>query len=166
MRFFRYALLALAIFFTQQAYAQEIAVLGVQQALLNTKAAAAFREKLKKDFSDDESQVVDLQKQARALRDKIQKNAGLASKDELQQQQMQFRKVFAEYQKQAQHLQEEQGKREQAFIRTMKPKLDKVVRNLIKGGKIDLIISKRATIYADDAFDITAKVTELLDKEK
>ena len=167
MKALRVALLALTVFFAQQTLAAEkIAVLSVQEALLSTKAAASFREELKKEFSDDQRKVVDLEKQARQLREKIQKNAGLASESELKKQKMQFQKVFTEFQKNAQALQQKKAQREQGFIAEMKPKLDTVIRQLIESEDIDIILSKRAAVYSSKDVDITARVTELLDKQK
>lgn len=55
------------------ANAEKIAVLGVQQALLASSAAADFREKLKSEFSKEDRSLLDLEKQVKAARDKITK---------------------------------------------------------------------------------------------
>lgn len=45
---------------------------------------------------------------------------------------IQFQKVFTEYQRNGQALQQKRMEREQAFIQEMRPKLDKVIRELIE----------------------------------
>ncbi|MBV0932504.1 OmpH family outer membrane protein [Marinobacterium weihaiense] len=154
-----------AMLFSTQALAQNVAVLGVEEALLTSDAAKSFREELKKEFADDEKQLVELEKQARELRDKLQKNAGLASEDDIKQMRMQFQKAFAEYQRRGQAMQQQRAEREQAFIAEMRPRLDKVIRQLIEDEKFDVVISKQATVYTADSADLTERVTQLLNKQ-
>jgi outer membrane protein len=157
-------LTALLLAFSTQAMAEKVAVLGVEEALLNSDAAKNFREELKKEFADDEKQLVSLEKQARELRDKLQKNAGLASEEDIKQMRLQFQKAFAEYQRRGQELQQRRGEREQAFIAEMRPRLDKAIRELIEGEKFDVVISKQATVYSANSVDLTPRVIELLNK--
>ncbi|WP_286236824.1 OmpH family outer membrane protein [Neptuniibacter halophilus] len=156
-------ILALGISFNAQA--EKVAVLGVQQALLASKAAEEFRQSLKTEFAKDEQAALDLEKQVKATRDKIQKNKDLVSADELKRMQVQFQKVYAEYQRSGQALQQKRMQREQAFIQQMRPKLDKVIRNLIKSEGYDLVVAKQATLFVKKELDITARVVELLNQE-
>lgn len=147
------------------AHAEKIAVLGVQEALLASSAAADFRNKLKAEFSKEEQKVLDLEKQVKAARDKVAKNKDLVSAGELKKLQVQFQKVFAEYQRSGQALQQKRMQREQSFIQEMRPKLDKVIRGLIEKEGYDLVIAKQATMFAKKELDITSKVVELLNKQ-
>jgi|SRR5690554_1824316 outer membrane protein len=155
----------LLLMFSAQAMAEKVGVLGVEEALLSSNAAKNFREQLKKEFADDEKQLVSLEKQARELRDKLQKNAGLASEDDMQQMRMQFQKAFTEYQRRGQELQQQRAEREQAFIAEMRPRLDKAIRELIEGEKYEVVISKQATVYSANSVDLTPRVIELLNKQ-
>ncbi|MEM5535897.1 OmpH family outer membrane protein [Neptuniibacter pectenicola] len=147
------------------ANAEKIAVLGVQQALLASSAAADFREKLKSEFSKEDRSLLDLEKQVKAARDKITKNKDLASAEELKKMKIQFQKVFAEYQRNGQALQQKRMEREQAFIQEMRPKLDKVIRELIEKEGYDVVLAKQATLFAKKEVDITPRVVELLNKQ-
>jgi len=164
MKFMVKVVLLVAALISAPAMAQNIAVLGVQEALLKSDAAKAFREDLKKKFSSDQKQLVALEKQAKAARDKLQKNKDLASQDELKKMRLQFQKAFGEFQKRAQAFQKKQAEAEQAFLKQMRPKLDTVIRELIKDKNYDVIVAKQATLYANNKFDITAQVVELLNK--
>ncbi|WP_236014093.1 OmpH family outer membrane protein [Marinobacterium alkalitolerans] len=145
--------------------AEKVAVLGVEEALLSSDAAQSFREELKKEFADDEKQLVSLEKQARELRDKLQKNAGLASEDDLKQMRMQFQKAFGEYQRRGQALQQQRGEREKAFFAEMRPRLDKAIRSLIESEGYDVILSKQATVYTAESADLTSRVIDLLNQQ-
>lgn len=146
-------------------HAEKIAVLGVQQALLASSAAADFREKLKSEFSKEERSLLDLEKQVKTARDKVTKNKDLASADELNKMKIQFQKVFAEYQRNGQALQQKRMEREQAFVQEMRPKLDKVIRALIEKEGYDVVLAKQATLFAKKEVDITPRVVELLNKQ-
>ena len=158
------AMLLCAALISTPAMAEKIAVLGVQEALLASKAAKSFREEMKKSLSGDAKQVATLEKQAKAARDKLKQNRDLASREELERMQLQFQKAFAEFQKRAQLLQQKQAQQEQAFLKRMKPKLDKVIRGLIEKEGYDVVVAKQATLYAAKDVDITARVVTLLDK--
>ncbi|MBR9885504.1 MAG: OmpH family outer membrane protein, partial [Oceanospirillales bacterium] len=147
------------------AHAGKIVVLDVQRALLSSDAASDFRKQLKSEFADDEKQLVDLEKQARALQEKLQKNAGLSSDDDMKQLRLQFQKAFGEYQRRGQELQQQRTQREQTFIGEMKPRLDEVIQGLIKAQDIDLIVNKQAAIYVVPSLDITQSVVEQLNKQ-
>lgn len=147
------------------ANAEKIAVLGVQQALLASDAAADFRAKLKSEFTKDEKKILDLEKQVKSAREKLAKNQGLVSAEEFKQQRIQFQKLFAEYQRSGQALQQKKMEREQAFLKEMKPLLDKVIRGLIEKEGFDLVVNKQAVLFNKHELDITPKVVELLNKQ-
>lgn len=156
---------ALCLTLSAPVFAGKLAVIDVRQALLASNAAETFRSQMKQDFASDQQALVDLEKQAKSLQEKMQKNAGLSSEDEMKKLRMQFQKAFGEYQRKGQQLQQEQTQREQNFLGDMKPKLDEIIRNMINEEDIDLIISKNAAVYANPDLDITDEVTELLNKQ-
>jgi outer membrane protein len=165
MNLVRVVLLAAATLVSSQALAEKVAVLGIQQALLASEAAGSFRAQLKEEFASDQARLLDLEKQAKDAQAKLQANRDLASNEQQQQMRMQFQKVFAEYQRLGQELQQKRMQREQAFVVEMKPKLDKVLQQLIASEGYDLIVARDATLYAKKELDITAKVVELLNKQ-
>ncbi|WP_415892573.1 OmpH family outer membrane protein [Neptuniibacter sp. PT8_73] len=147
------------------ANAEKIAVLGVQQALLASEAAADYRQSLKTEFAKEDQKMLDLEKQVKATREKLKKNKGVASEAEMKKLGLQFQKVFAEYQKNGQALQQKKMQREQAFIQEMRPRLDKVIRDLIEKEGYDVVVAKQATLFAKKELDITPRVVELLNKQ-
>lgn len=150
---------------SSQAMAEKIVVLGIQQALLASEAAKQFDAKLKAELADDQNQLIDLEKQAKAAKQKFDSSRDLASKEELQRLGNQLKKVFAEYQRKGKELQQKQMQREQAFLTEMKPRLDAVLKKLIETEGYDLILAKNTALYAKPAMDITPKVVELLNAQ-
>jgi|GEM_PF-275957 len=165
VNFIRVALLVLGLSVSAQAFAEKVAVLSVQQALLASDAAKAFREKLKKELASDQKQVVNLEKQAKALQEKLRKNKDLVSKEEAKKMHLQFQKAFAQYQKQGQALQQKRAQREQQFLKEMRPKLDLVIRSLIETRDYDVVLNRQATVWVNKKIDITKDVIDELNKQ-
>jgi len=158
------AFLCVALISTQ-ALAEKVAVLGVDQAVRASKAAESFRNQLRNELAAEEAEVADLEKQAKTAQEKLAKNKGLVSDAEFKKLQLQFQKVFAQYQRKGQELQQKRVQKEQAFLVEMRPKLDKVIRGLIEKEGYDMIVNKQATLFAKKELDITPKVVELLNAQ-
>lgn len=155
----------MAMFISISAHADKIAVFDFQRALLTSNAAKDYEKTLRAEFAQEQQKVVDLEKQVKAARDKVTSNKDLVSADELKKMKLQYQKVFTEYQRLGQMLQQKKMQREQAFVQQMKPQVDKVVKNLIDQEGIEVVISRQAVYYSSDAIDITKKVVELLNKQ-
>ncbi|WP_027858827.1 OmpH family outer membrane protein [Marinobacterium jannaschii] len=165
MKLLRNVVLLCVTLMSTQALAEKVAVLGVDQAVRASKAAEAFRNQLRNELSAEEAEVAGLEKQAKAAQEKLAKNKGLVSDAEFKKLQLQFQKVFAQYQRKGQALQQKRAQKEQAFLLEMRPKLDKVIRGLIEKDGYDMIVNKQATLFAKKELDITPKVVELLNAQ-
>jgi outer membrane protein len=165
MKLLRNVVLICVALMSTQALAEKVAVLGVDQAVRASKAAEVFRNQLRNELSAEESEVADLEKQAKVAQEKLAKNKGLVSDAEFNKLQLQFQKVFAQYQRKGQALQQKRAQKEQAFLLEMRPKLDKVIRGLIEKDGYDMIVNKQATLFAKKELDITPKVVELLNAQ-
>ncbi len=165
MGYMRAITLAAVMAISLPAMAEKVATLGVQQALLSSKAAEAFRAELQSEFSGEQKRLVGLEAEAKKLQESLQKAQGTQSKEVADKQRLQFQKAYAEYQRLGQELQQKQREREQAFLVEMRPRLDKVIRELIDREGYDLVVNKQATIFVKPELDITQKVVELLNAQ-
>ena len=141
-------------------------LLDVDAALRASEPAKAFSASLLQSTQSDEKAVKDLEQQARQLQADLEKSKGLLSNDELQRKQMQFQKVYGEYQKQGQALQQFRAQKEQAFIQGIRPKLDEVIKQLIQERQISVILNRQSAIYTEPGVDITADVVKKLNELK
>ena len=164
MKLLKIVAVSLSIAFAPVALADKLAVLGVQEALLQSNAAASFKKSLVSELKGDENRLLELEKQAKVLREKIQQNGASMSESEARQARLQFQKVFQEYQRSGQELQQKRKEREQAFLKDMKPKLDDILRKIIKDKGYDVILAKQASVYYGPGFDITPTVVKHLNK--
>jgi outer membrane protein len=63
-----------------------------------------------------------------------------------------------------QELQQKRAERERSFLTEMRPKLDQIIRDLIKQKDIDVVLAKQATVFIRTELDITPLVIEQLNK--
>ena len=141
-------------------------LLDVDAALRASEPAKAFSASLLQSTQSDEKAVKDLEQQARQLQADLEKSKGLLSTEELQRKQMQFQKVYGEYQKQGKALQQLRAQKEQAFIQGIRPKLDEVIKQLIQERQISVILNRQSAIYTEPGVDITADVVKKLNELK
>ena len=153
------------VFNLQAAQASKIVALGVQDALLASNAAKAFRDKLAADTATEEKNVVALEKRSRDIQAKLRSSKDLSTDEQLNQLQLQFQKTYQEYQRQGQALQQARAEREQKFLSEMRPKLDAVIRGLIEEQEISVILNRQSTIYMEPGIDITPEVVKRLNAE-
>lgn len=164
MKLLKIIAICVSVAFAPVALADKVAVLGYEEALLKSNAASSFRDTLKKELQGEQNRVLELEKQAKSLREKIQKNGATMSQDALRQAQLQFQKAFEEYQRSGQALQQKGAERQQEFINEMRPKLDKIIKKMIDKNNYDVVIAKKATVYVAKGFDITESVIKQLNK--
>lgn len=166
MNIFKGFSLVAALLFSTSVLADKVATLSVQQALLSSQAAEAFRQKMTEEFKPQAAQLAELEKQVKQMQGELQNaQAAGASQADLQQKNLQFQKLVTEYQRQGQEVQLQQREREQAFLKKMRPRLDVVIRDLIEKGGYDVVLNKQSTIYAKPELDITEQVVDLLNKQ-
>lgn len=157
---------AIALSLSTSALADKVATLSVQQALLSSQAAEAFRQQMTEEFKPQAAQLAELEKQVKQMQGELQNaQAAGASQADLQQKNLQFQKLVTEYQRQGQEMQLQQRELEQAFLKKMRPRLDVVIRDLIEKGGYDVVLNKQSTIYAKPELDITEQVVDLLNKQ-
>ena len=155
-----------AILTTSLAHAGQAVVLDVQAALQSSDAAQAFRADLVKSTSSQESQVRDLESQAKKMQSDFELNKGLLTQEQIHQKDLQFKKVYGEYQRQLQALQQQRAALEKEFLDGMRPKLDQVIKALIDEGDISLIINRQSAIYVEPRIDITGEIIKRLNAQE
>ena len=151
---------------SQLSVAGSMVVLDVQAALQSSNAAQAFRADLVKSTSSQESQVRDLEAQAKKMQSDFELNKGLLTQEQIHQKDLQFKKVYGEYQRQLQALQQQRAALEKEFLDGMRPKLDQVIKALIDEGDISLIINRQSAIYVEPRIDITGEIIKRLNAQE
>ena len=159
------AVFALTFSTSQLALANAIVVLKAEQAIFATAKAITLGQNLSAQLEPQAVRFDAMGKKLQALQQRFVADKDLMSSDELQTLQAEIQTLNGEYQGLQQYLANAKVGAEQEFLASMRPALDKVLRELIEKNNISLIINGQSVIYNSAGIDITPKVVELLNLE-
>ena len=159
-------LLGLSLLFSAMSHAGKVVVFDHQEAILRTDIAQGAVNKVKE--SPDFKQLVQQGEAIRADLEALKKEydtEGLTWSDEIKSEKNaeaeELQKKLQLAAKQAQSL---QAAAVSGVAGDMQAKLEKILEDMIAAEKIDIILQKQIAYIAVPAADITAKVTEALNK--
>lgn len=160
------ALAALILAFgPSSAFAEtKIAVVDVQRAILNSEEAQQKMQQIQSEFKGDEEEIKELQADATALAERLQKDADVMSDSEKQKLQRQIQSKNEDFQYLRNRLQKRIESRQQELFAGTDEKVQKAIQSLVVSEDYDVIIPRQAVLYAGEVYDITARVTEELNK--
>lgn len=145
---------------TTTATAEKVAVVNVQQVLLNSKKVTDANTKLQDQFKPRQEKLAARQKQLQdEMNDFQKKSATMSQKDrdaaekKLSDEKANFLKDATAFQKE---VNEEQNKAMQAIL----GQLSGVISNLAKKNHYSLVLDSQAVVYSLDAPDITKDVAK------
>jgi outer membrane protein len=146
----------------------KIAVLNVQEAIMNTDVAKkAFNEwKKRSDIAESVKQLESLQKDYQAAVEKFQKDAAVMSTEAKQEEAKKIQSKRADIEHVSRKLQAAQNELMQELMQQEAPKLQQVVSDMVKSEGIGLLLNRQAVMHVDSSFSITAKVTDKLNQAK
>ncbi len=145
----------------------KIAVLNVQEAILNTDVAQkrleAFRNQ--PDIAENVKQLETLQKEFQALVEQIKKDSAVMSADQKQAQSKKIQDKRADIEHVGRKLKTAEQDMAKALMQELGPRLQQVVGELIQGEGIGLLLNQQGVMHVDSSFSITAKVTDKLNQQ-
>jgi len=144
-----------------------IAVLNQQQAILNTDAAQKRFKALEStaDYKEEFQQLQAIEKEGQDLLAKLKKDAAVMSDAQKQEMGKKLNGLQSDAQHLAKKLQEARQQEFQLLLRDLGPRYQKVVSELIKNEGIGLLLSQdEGVMFVDSSYDITAKVTDKLNR--
>ena len=146
----------------------KIVVLDPTGAVLATNAAKAKFDKLSKsaDYTAAKAKFDGVKSDYTALRESYQKDSMTWSEEKRTENEKKLQSLEQDLQFQSKKLQAAQQDVAQEVMREMGPKLEAVVKQLVEAEKIGLIVDSKSVMMAKPEFDLTAKVTEQLNKAK
>ncbi len=155
--------------FAMGAQAQgKIAVLDIQSAILNTDVAQERLKALRNepDFKDNRKELESLKKEHDKMVEKLKKDIAVLSAEQKQAKSQRISEKRADIEHVARKLQAAEQQLVQEVVQELAPKMQEVVGELIKNEQIGLLLDRKATLHVDNAFNITAKVTDKLNKAR
>lgn len=161
--------LTLAMLFASPSFAEgKIAVLDLQAAIIRTDVAQAELKAMRADgeYTALQAKGETLSSEMKALVEEMQ-TKGLTWSDERKaEQRKKLEYKQADLQLVSQKLQKEQGEVVQGLMRRLGQNAQQAAQDVIKGGGYGLVLDAKAAQFYDTSFDITAKVTDKINKAK
>ena len=159
------SLLALTMFASTLALAQNVVTLSPEKAMFGTQAAKQLGQQLSQQLAPQSKRLQELGAEVQALQERHKQDQALMSAEELQQLEHQIQLQSQEFRKLQQYIKNAKLQTEQQFLASMKPRLDAVLRTYIETNNVGLIINSSSVIYAAQGVDITTEIATLLDQE-
>jgi outer membrane protein len=144
----------------------KIAVLSVQEAILNTQLATEKMEELRNtpDYKEDKAEFDKLKAEGIALYERLQKDGAVMSAEEQQSVQRQIASKSADIDHVRKKLQESEKRIAQGLMQVLGRSAQDVITALIQSEGIGLLLDRQAALHADSSYNITAKVTDKLNQ--
>jgi outer membrane protein len=144
----------------------KVVALDAAAAVMATAAAKAKLEKLQKspDFAAGKTKLEGLAADIKALQSEYQKDGLTWSAEKRAESEKKLQSLGQDYQFEGKKLQSEQQTLMQQIMQEQGPKVEAAIKQLVESEKIGMIVDAKAAIYAKPEHDITAKLTELLNK--
>ncbi len=147
--------------------AQAAKVGFVNSAMLLDKApqAEAARVQLEKEFSSRERELVENQKAAQAIEQKLAKDGATMSEAERTRQERELNRRMRELQRQQVEFRDDLNLRKNEELAKLQRTVFQVINDMAKNEGFDLILSD-GVVFASPSVDITNKVLERLQSAK
>lgn len=144
----------------------KIAVLDAQAAILGTDEAQKRLKTLrdKPDFKADQVELEKLKKEYNGLLEQVKKEIAVMSPEQKDAQGKKIENKRADIEHVVRKLQGAEQELAQSLMQDMAPKMQKVVADIIKNEGIGLLLDRRVALHVDNSYNITAKVTDQLNK--
>jgi outer membrane protein len=163
------AFICLMCFMSGAAVAQgKVAVLNLEEAIFNTEEAKAQFASLEQtaDFAENKRQAETLKKKYDDLVAQFNKNREVMSDEQEADQATKIKQVGTDLDFVVKKLQQSQRDVAQRVMREMGQRANTVVMDLVKAEGIGLLLNGQAAYYADNGYNINAKVTDKLNQLK
>jgi len=144
----------------------KIAVVDVQGAILQTDVAQKRLGEVRDqaDYKKNKAEYDRLKSEGDVLLKTAQKDAAVMSEEQKKATQTKLSGLQEDLEQVVGKLQQAEQGAGQALLQEMGPKMQEVLRDIIKEEKIGLLLTRNAVVHAEESYSITAKVTENLNK--
>jgi len=168
MQFLSKTILLALVLLSSNVFAElKIAIINVQQALVESEAAQRYNVDIEKKLAPKIKELQKIEGEAKKLQDDFNKNGEKMAQNEREKIDLEFKQKVRDIQALSQEINVQKQKSDNEALQKLKPNLDKAVDIVIKQGNYDLVIDANAIIHlGNDALNITKQVTEQMNKLK
>lgn len=146
----------------------KIAVINPEGAILSTAVAKSRFEKLEKtaDYAATKAKLDGISADFKALQESAKKDAATWSADKKEEVGKKIQGLQQDAQFNGQKLQKARQEAAEAIAQELGAKYQAALKQIVDAEKIGLLLGPQAAIFATPEYDITAKVTDLINKAK
>ncbi len=147
------------------AFAQvKVGFVNISKVLDKAPQAETARERIEREFAPRDRELLEQQKEIRALEDKLVKNGAVMSATERQRQESEIRSLKREIRRLQDEFREDLNLRRSQELSKLQRKVTEVIQELAKAEGYDLVVTD-GVIYAGERVDITDKIIGQLTAE-
>lgn len=142
----------------------KVGFVNISKVLDKAPQAETARERIEQEFAPRDRELLEQQKEVRAMEDKLVKNGAVMSASERQRQESEIRSLKREIRRLQDEFREDLNLRRSQELSKLQRKVTEVIQELAKAENYDLIVTD-GVIYAGERVDITDKVIGQLSTE-
>ena len=135
------------------------------RAILSTTEAQTLVEAFQKEIDAETTALQAKAKKFRELQEKAQRDAEILTKEDARRIQKDLEDLGIEIDFERKHLQKDANDKQQEILRSLQPRYQKVLKDLIDIDQIDLVLPTTSAVYSNPIHDITRRVTEKMNDE-
>ena len=157
------AILAISVLTFTSSFASaevKIAVVDVQNAILQSEEAKRLLTQIQEEFKGEEDEFRKIQSEAAALLERMNKDADVMSDAEKRRLQQQIESMNNDFVYLRQKLQRQIEERQKELFTGIDSKIQKAIEELVLSEDYDMILPCAAALYVTDLYNIKRKVTE------
>lgn len=142
----------------------KVGFVNISKVLDKAPQAESARERIEREFAPRDRELLEQQKEVRAMEDQLVKNGAIMSAAERQRQESEIRSLKREIRRLQDEFREDLNLRRSQELSKLQRKVTEVIQELAKAESYDLVVSD-GVIYAGERIDITDKVIGQLTAE-
>jgi outer membrane protein len=142
----------------------KIAVVDVQNAILQSEEAKRHMLQIQTEFKGEEDEIRTIQTEAAAMLERARKDAEVMSDAEKRRLQAQIEEKNNDFVYKRQKLQRQIEDRQKELFAGIDAKVTKAIEELVLKDDYDIVLPRQTVWYVGDLYNITRKVTEKLNE--
>jgi outer membrane protein len=145
----------------------KVAVIDVNKVLNESAFGKQARKKMEARYEELKKKIDALSEEARKMKEDLDKQKILLGKEKLKEKEDALKEKVAELRKISQEAEKEMQNRQGELTREVLKIVEGQVDKIVKEEKINLLLERASgVVHFDPSMDITAKVLDLVNKEK
>jgi outer membrane protein len=159
-----FVILAILLSGSQVVAAEKTGFVDVREVMMKSDAGKKASDDFKKLYEKDRTKIQEKEAELKKLKDALEKQRAILTEAAMKEKETAYQKIFRDYQLLLKDSNEELQAREQEISKKLIPEILKMVHAIGERDKYTLIIEVGTVLYYAKGNDLTARVTEELNK--